>query len=83
MANARGISMETFNCEKCGKATSVEVIHRRGLVCFKCHVSTINLGFSQGKKDFHGPTIKERQDLQVAQAKAAGINAEPVGTRWV
>lgn len=75
--------METFNCEKCGKATSVEVIHRRGLVCFKCHVSTIHVGFSQGKKDFHGPTIKERQDLQVAQAKAAGINAEPVGTRWV
>jgi hypothetical protein len=39
---------------------------------------TVNLGFTYGKEDFHGPTIKERQDKQLADAKA-GINAEPVG----
>ena len=83
MANDRPISMETFNCDKCGVLTTVDVIPRRGTVCFKCHVSTINLGFRHGKADFHGPTIKQRQDEQMAQAKAAGINAEPVGTRWI
>ena len=56
---------------------------RRGEICFKCHVRTVNLGFTYGKDNFHGDTIKERQDLQVAQAKAAGIDAQPVGSRWV
>lgn len=75
--------MGSYNCEKCGKLEAVDAIPRRGRICFGCHVKTINLGFSHGKEDFHGPTIKERQNQQVAQAKAAGINAEPVGTRWV
>lgn len=59
------------------------MIPRRGKVCFGCHIRTINLGFTHGKEDFHGPTIKERQELQVAQAKSAGIDAQPVGNRWV
>jgi hypothetical protein len=41
------------------------------------------LGFTYGKEDFHGPTIKERQQKQVADAKINGINAEPVGSRWI
>jgi hypothetical protein len=45
-------------------------------------LSTVNLGFTYGKADFHGPTIKERQDKQLADAKSAGINAEPV-TNWI
>lgn len=51
---------------------------RRGLICFKCHVKTINLGFTYGKDNFHGPTIKERQNKIVADAAAKGITAEPV-----
>lgn len=75
--------MGTFNCDQCGKVQVLDTIPRRGPVCFKCHISTVNLGFSYGKENFHGPTIKERQDQQNAQATQAGINAEPVGTRWV
>lgn len=75
--------MGMFLCEECGKAEVVDVIPRRGKICFGCHIKGIRLGFAHGKEDFHGPTIKERQDLQVAQAKSAGINAEPVGNRWV
>lgn len=75
--------MGTFNCERCDKNVVVDEMPRRGPICFACHVRTIHVGFSHGKEDFHGPTIKERQDHQVAQAKSAGINAEPVGTRWV
>lgn len=77
------ISMGTYNCVECGRQESVDVIPRRGKVCFGCHIKSIRLGFSHGKEDFHGPTIKERQQAQVAQAEAAGIKAEPVGNRWV
>lgn len=75
--------MGMFHCEKCGKVEVVDMIPRRGKICFGCHIRTINLGFTHGKEDFHGPTIKERQELQVAQAKSAGIDAQPVGNRWV
>jgi hypothetical protein len=43
----------------------------------------VRLGFSQGKEEFHGPTIAERQRLQEKQAADAGIKAERVGERWV
>lgn len=75
--------MGSINCTECGHLFTFDVLPRRGAICFKCHVSSVRLGFTHGKEDFHGPTIKERQDNQVAQAKAAGINAEPVGNRWV
>lgn len=75
--------MTDFVCETCQKEFQAEELPRRGEVCFGCHIKGIRLGFRHGKEDFHGPTIKERQDLQVAQAKAAGIDAQPVGSRWV
>jgi hypothetical protein len=46
-------------------------------------VKNIRIGFTHGKDDFHGPTVRERQQQQVKEATAAGINAEPVGTRWI
>lgn len=75
--------MGSINCNECGKLFTFDVLPRRGAVCFKCHVSTIRLGFSQGKEEFHGPTIAERQRLQEKQAADAGIKAERVGERWV
>lgn len=76
--------MGNIACESCGKSFEFdEELPRRGPVCFGCHLKTIRLGFTHGKEDFHGPTIKERQDAQVATAKAAGIDAQPVGNRWV
>ena len=50
---------------------------RRGAICFKCHLRTVNLGFTYGKDNFHGPTIKERQDKIISDARGAGINAVP------
>lgn len=75
--------MGSTNCIECDSLFVFDVFPRRGAVCFKCHIRTVSVGFSHGKEDFHGPTIKERQERQVAEAKAAGINAEPVGNRWV
>lgn len=75
--------MGSYSCNFCGKIEVCDIIPRRGKVCFGCHLKTVNIGFTHGKDDFHGPTIKERQDHQVSQAEAAGIKAEPVGNRWV
>jgi hypothetical protein len=44
---------------------------------------TVSLGFTWGKADFHGPTLKERQEKQIAEAKEAGLDPSPVGARWV
>lgn len=45
-------------------------------MCFKHKIRTINLGYTMGKDEFHGPTIRERQREQEAQATAAGISWE-------
>jgi hypothetical protein len=74
--------MEEFRCLDCLSTFIEAELPRRGSICFKCHIRTVNLGFTYGKADFHGPTVKERQDKQLADAKSAGINAEPV-TNWI
>lgn len=75
--------MKIFACIQCGKQFEAEEMPRRGSLCFKCHVRGIHLGFTYGKEDFHGPTVRERAQKQVEEASAAGITAEPIGTRWV
>jgi len=66
-----------FECTKCGREKTAEVRPRRGDICFGCHVKTIDLGFRYGKENFHGPTIRERQQHIVSDAAAKGINAVP------
>lgn len=51
--------------------------------CYACKLDSVHLGFTWGREDFHGPTIKERQDKQIAECAADGVDIEPVGTRWV
>lgn len=75
--------MLSVTCDNCSTAFYAPELPRRGAICFKCHIGTVNLGFTYGKQDFHGPTIKERQNKQMADARSAGINAEPVGSRWI
>lgn len=75
--------MQDFTCVQCGRSFQDKELPRRGEVCFRCHVRTIRLGFTYGKDDFHGPTIRERQAKTVSDAKINGYNAEPVGSRWV
>lgn len=76
--------METFilTCPKCDRKWTTDIVPPRGETCFKCHVKTVNLGFTYGKEDFHGPTIRERQDKIVSDAKINGYNAEPI-TNWM
>lgn len=77
------LSMAVFVCEVCDSRWVEDSLPRRGSICFKCHVKNIRIGFTHGKEDFHGPTVRERQQQQVKEAAAAGVNAEPVGTRWI
>lgn len=69
-------------CHNCGREFREESIPRRGFLCFGCHVKTVNLGFTYGKEDFHGPTVRERQRKTVEDAAINGYNAEPV-TNWM
>lgn len=52
---------------------------------FLCRVRSVNLGFTYGKAEFHGDTVKQRIERQEADIKAAGLEGrvEPVGSRWV
>ena len=75
--------MMIIACEQCRNDFEMVELPRRGKICFKCHVKTIRLGSTQGKEEFHGPTIRERQEQIVKDAKINGYNAEPIGTRWV
>ena len=77
--NRRLIVIFTQSCEKNFIADEMP---RRGAVCFSCHVKSVRLGFTYGKQDFHGPTVRERQRKQVEDAAIHGINAEPV-TNWM
>ena len=47
------------NCA-CGRELKTETDAKRG-TCFRCHVKSVNLGFTYGKESFHGPTIREQQ----------------------
>lgn len=51
--------------------------------CYKHHLKSMRLGFTWGKEQFHGPTIREQQAKQVADAAEAGREIRPVGQRWV
>lgn len=74
--------MIEFVCDECSKHFFDEELPRRGSVCFGCHVKGIRLGFTYGKDNFHGDTIKQRQEEQVRVAAQAGIEARPVGKPW-
>ena len=75
--------MMLINCVSCSKSFLSESLPARGAVCFGCHVKTVSLGFTYGKEDFHGPTVRERQIRQVADAISGGIVAEPVPVRRI
>lgn len=75
--------MAIYTCKDCHSAFEHDDLPRRGEYCFKCHLKGIRLGYTYGKEDFHGPTIAERARKTVSDAAAKGINAEPVGTRWI
>ena len=69
--------MAVFVCVKCESRWVEDTLPRRGSICFRCHLRTINLGFTYGKENFHGPTIREKQNKIVSDAAAKGITAVP------
>lgn len=71
--------MEVFkqDCYSCGQKFEVNNESHRRNTCFRCHVRTISLGFRYGKENFHGPTIKEKQDKIKSDALKNGVNAVP------
>lgn len=76
--------MTSTNCNSCGVPTDFgDTLPRRGPICFRCHIGSVRLGFSAGKEDFHGPTIKQRQDQIEHRARIQGRQIERVGERWV
>jgi hypothetical protein len=75
--------MTVFVCDKCDSRFVGDVLPRRGSVCFKCHLKTVNIGYTYGKENFHGDTIKQRQDKAIADATKEGRTIEPIGNRWV
>ena len=72
------------NCTRCSRVFTFDVMPRRGAICFACHATGVNLGFTQGKDDFHGPTIREKQRNQEAIMNGAGIAWEklPEKATW-
>jgi hypothetical protein len=74
--------MMPFTCQTCSVEVVVDEIPPRGEICFKCHIQTVNLGFTYGKEVFHGPTITELQRKTVSDAKINGYDAQPV-TNWM
>lgn len=66
-----------FNCVQCGGFVSVNEVPRRGNICFKCHVRTVRIGFTHGQDNFHGETIRERQNKILSDAAAEGRTVVP------
>lgn len=73
--------MATFLCDNCGRSFEADELHRRGSICFGCHVKTIRLGFSHGQDNFHGRTIREQEREIWDAAKRDGRDIEYVGNK--
>ena len=74
--------MGSARCTTCGEVWTFDVKPRR-TECFKCHIAGVRLGFTYGKEDFHGPTVRERQKQHESEMAANGIDFAPVGRKWV
>jgi len=75
--------MGSANCEQCDRLFTFDVVPKRGIICFRCHVKGVRIGFSHGKETFHGPTFSERRAEIERDAQDTGAQIERVGARWV
>lgn len=51
------------------------------LAAFKAKLRSLSFGFAGGREEFHGPTIRERQNEMIREAAAKGNEITPVGTK--
>lgn len=76
--------MGSVICTECGTKFAVDVMPRRGAVCFKCHIQSVRLGFSETKEVFHGPTHAERRAEIERDAAINGHQIERLPAKtWV
>ena len=73
--------MLSLTCNTCGSKFETLEIPFRGEVCFKCHLQNVGFKYTWGKEDFHGPTVRQRQQEQVEVARNAGLDPVPVPVR--
>lgn len=82
----------SYRCNRCGHTRDVvrPMADSAAItICDHCEKGPMDKLFSAsfhyayGREQFHGPTIGERQEEQFRVARAAGIEPEPAGARWV
>jgi hypothetical protein len=68
-----------MTCDTCGQTWPTDRYSPESLspgTCFKCRAGSIGvayLKYPQGRQEFKGATIKERQDRELKEAKDAGM----------
>lgn len=73
-------------CDDCGNDFPLDKFNlesRSPSSCFKCRVSTVKMGFAQGKSHFHGDslvggTIASDNRHTISEARSNGYNPVPV-----
>lgn len=73
--------MGSMICLNCGKQFNFDVVPRRGQICFGCHIKNVNIGFTYGKENFHGPTLRERERDILQNAERNGVIPEYIGNK--
>jgi hypothetical protein len=69
-----------MTCDTCNRLWPADRFSPESLspnTCFKCRAGSIGvayLAYPQGRQEFKGATIKERQDRELKEAKKAGMN---------
>ncbi len=71
-----------MECDECGQTWPLDRFNlaARGQVCYRCHLKSVDTSYfkyPQGRQEFKGATIKERQDRAISQARAAGLDPVP------
>lgn len=46
---------------------------------FKAKLQSLSFGFTFGRDQFHGPTIRERQEHTIAKSRENGHEITPIG----
>ena len=70
-------------CDTCGNDLALSKYNFEGPApetCFKCRASGVQIGFGGFKEQFHNGTKAERRRTTIAEAKAQGLDPEPVHT---
>lgn len=48
---------------------------------FKAKLRSLSFGFAFGRDQFHGPTIRERQEHMITKSRENGHEITPIGHR--